>query len=454
MRFSWEKVLGNEYLAPGLGLAAGLALAVTMTVTTVDAQAVYVNGKSLGVVQDQKVVKQALDQMLAEQSDKTGLHVEFVGKLAYKPVRISKFSIRDQASTAEALLASKQFTTGAIGLKVGDQVVAAFKSEKEAQQALDKFKEECLSAVGDVKVKSAEYATKVQLEKVNAKAADLVTVDQAVELFQKGKGTKVVHTVAEGENLWTIARANDMRVKEIMALNPQISSEEDIAIDEEIFLAKTEPIITLKVVAESTKTETIPFDVKVVQDKQMRKGQKKVVTTGKNGAKEVTYQLVLVNGQAVEKKALNTKVLAQPVQQVVSQGARQYVMVASRGGEGNVSWPLRGSITSGFGQRWGRSHTGIDIDGSTGDPVGAALAGKVIMAGSNGAYGKCVQIRHADGKVTLYGHLSSIAVEVGESVDKGELIGRVGNTGRSYGSHLHFEVIVGGAKRNPLKYLN
>lgn len=454
MRFSWKRILENEYLAPGLGLMAGVAMVVTLSVTTVDAQALYVNGKALGIVQDKAVVKKALDQMIEEQTEKTGMHVEFVGKLAYKPVQIGKVSITNQENLVKALANSKQYTTGAIGLKVGDQVVAAFKSEKEAQQALDTFKQECLSSVGEVKVKAAEYTSQVKLERVNATATELLSVEQAVELFKKGRGTQVVHTVAEGENLWTIARVNDMRVKEIMALNPQIASEEDIAIGDEIHLAKTEPIITLKIVAEATQTEKIPYNVKIVQDKQMKKGQKKITTAGKNGTKEVTYQIVMINGQAVEKSPVNTKIITQPVQQVVNQGARQYAMVASRGGEGGISWPLRGSVTSGFGQRWGRAHTGLDIDGSTGDPVGAAAGGKVIMAGWNGAYGKCVQIKHSDGKVTLYGHLSSIAVDVGESVDKGELIGRVGNTGRSYGSHLHFEVIVGGSKRNPTKYLN
>lgn len=453
-RIPWKRISVNENLGPGLGLAAGLAFAVAIGMTTVDAQVVYVNGKNIGIVHNPALVEKALDQVIQQQSADTGMHVEFVGKLTYKPVQISKFVLKDQVGIADKLAASEQFTTGAIGLKVGDQVVAVLKTEKEAQEALSKFKQECLAGLSEVKVISAEYDAKVELKRIDATAADVMSVDEAVQLFKQGKGTKIIHTVAEGENLWTIARENDLRVKEIMAMNPQLASEEDLNIGEEIYLSKTVPVVSLKIVAESTQKETVPFDVKILQDKNLRKGQKKVVTAGKNGEKMVTYQLTMINGEQVSKKELSNKVLTQPVQQVVAQGARQYAIVASRGGEGSIGWPLRGSVTSGFGQRWGRAHTGIDIDGSTGDPVGAAAAGRVIMAGWNGAYGKCVQVKHADGKVTLYGHLSSIAVEVGESVDKGELIGRVGNTGRSYGSHLHFEVIVGGSKRNPMKYLN
>jgi murein DD-endopeptidase MepM/ murein hydrolase activator NlpD len=104
-------------------------------------------------------------------------------------------------------------------------------------------------------------------------------------------------------------------------------------------------------------------------------------------------------------------------------------------------------------QRYGHGHTGIDIDGDTGDPVYAAAGGTVTFAGYTGGYGKCILIRHSNGLTTRYAHCSSISVSSGEKVSGGENIGRVGSTGRSTGSHLHFEVISGGSTRNPLNYL-
>lgn len=96
-----------------------------------------------------------------------------------------------------------------------------------------------------------------------------------------------------------------------------------------------------------------------------------------------------------------------------------------------------------FRQRGGWSlgyHTGLDFAAPTGRPVYAAYTGKVIQATWAGPYGNCVQIKHPSGKVTLYAHLSRVGTRKGQRVRTGEMIGKVGNTGRSFGSHLHFEV--------------
>ena len=115
-------------------------------------------------------------------------------------------------------------------------------------------------------------------------------------------------------------------------------------------------------------------------------------------------------------------------------------------------WPVSGSVTSGFGPRWGRMHTGIDISAGTGTPIKAAKGGTVISAGGNGGYGLAVIIDHGGGLSTLYGHMSSIAVS-GGSVSQGEVIGKVGCTGHCTGPHLHFETRVGGSPQNPMGYL-
>lgn len=118
------------------------------------------------------------------------------------------------------------------------------------------------------------------------------------------------------------------------------------------------------------------------------------------------------------------------------------------------SWPLNGVVTSGFGPRWGRQHTGIDIDGVTGDPVSAAAPGVVIAAGDHmGGYGRTVTIDHGDGSMTLYAHLSGIDVAPGQDVIAGDRIGRVGCTGTCTGDHLHFEIRIGGVPVDPLLYL-
>jgi len=117
------------------------------------------------------------------------------------------------------------------------------------------------------------------------------------------------------------------------------------------------------------------------------------------------------------------------------------------------TWPTSGQITSGFGPRWGRMHQGLDIAAPTGRPITAAKSGTVIVAGWSGGYGQLVVIDHGGGLATAYAHQSRIAVKTGDPVTQGGLVGFVGSTGHSTGPHLHFEVRVNGAARDPLPYL-
>jgi murein DD-endopeptidase MepM/ murein hydrolase activator NlpD len=98
-------------------------------------------------------------------------------------------------------------------------------------------------------------------------------------------------------------------------------------------------------------------------------------------------------------------------------------------------------------------HTGLDLLSDTGEPVRATANGKVTAAGWNGGYGKAVDIDHGNGFSTRYGHLSSIDVRVGQTVRIGQTIGKVGTTGRSTGSHLHYETRLWGEAVDPEKFL-
>ena len=122
-------------------------------------------------------------------------------------------------------------------------------------------------------------------------------------------------------------------------------------------------------------------------------------------------------------------------------------------GNGRLSWPVSGPVTSPFGVRWGRMHEGIDIAVGTGTPVHAAAGGTVIYAGWMEGYGNLVVIDHGGGLSTAYGHNSSLASSVGQSVSAGQVIAYSGSTGHSTGPHVHFEVRVNGSPVDPLGYL-
>jgi murein DD-endopeptidase MepM/ murein hydrolase activator NlpD len=116
-------------------------------------------------------------------------------------------------------------------------------------------------------------------------------------------------------------------------------------------------------------------------------------------------------------------------------------------------WPLNGRLTSPFGPRWGRMHQGQDIAAPTGTPIKAARAGRVIKASGGGGYGNLTLVDHGGGVVTAYAHQSRFGAAEGAQVQAGQVVGFVGNTGNSTGPHLHFEVRVNGAQRNPRAYL-
>lgn len=117
--------------------------------------------------------------------------------------------------------------------------------------------------------------------------------------------------------------------------------------------------------------------------------------------------------------------------------------------------PVSGTVTSRFGSRWGSTHKGIDIGAAKGTAIKAAASGTVITAstGYNGGYGNYVVISHGNGVETAYGHCSELYVKVGQTVSQGDVIAAVGNTGRSYGNHLHLEIRINGVAQNPQNYL-
>lgn len=116
--------------------------------------------------------------------------------------------------------------------------------------------------------------------------------------------------------------------------------------------------------------------------------------------------------------------------------------------------PTKGVWTSGFGYRWGVLHGGIDLANSIGTPIVAVADGVVIDVGPTAGYGAWVKIRHNDGTVTLYGHVNTWVVSVGQRVMAGDQIATIGNRGNSTGPHCHFEVLLGGTRRvDPVPWL-
>ena len=143
--------------------------------------------------------------------------------------------------------------------------------------------------------------------------------------------------------------------------------------------------------------------------------------------------------------------------QAALSGAGQRAFSPSAGpvkrGTGRFIWPVNGAFTSPFGMRWGRLHAGIDISAAEGTPIRAADSGRVVLMAFTGGYGNYTCVQHNGSLSTCYAHQSRFGTSNGAAVSQGQVIGYVGNTGHSFGAHLHFEVRVGGSPVNPMGYL-
>lgn len=193
--------------------------------------------------------------------------------------------------------------------------------------------------------------------------------------------------------------------------------------------------------------EVIKMPVENQNDPSLPRGEKVLSMEGQDGIKGVKSLAYYENDELISKVVLEENVKKQAVKQLVLIGTRKALA------DGSFAKPTRGGISSGFGRRWGRFHTGVDIDADYGDAVYSSDGGVVSFAGTLGTYGKLVEIDHQNGYKTRYAHLSQILVSKGDTLTKGELLGKVGTTGRVTGPHLHFEVIVNGKSQNPLNYL-
>lgn len=291
--------------------------------------------------------------------------------------------------------------------------------------------------------------------------------DSMLQELTQGEVEKQIYTIVEGDNVWVIAEKHDMTVRELLEANAPMEESDILQIGQELNLNLPELPLNVFTVEEEKYTKSIPFETEKKETDSLYINQTKVSQEGKEGESEIIDKVYRRNGIERDRERISETVTKEPVNKIVLVGTKKPVKntTTSRGGgsssventsgSGTLSWPTSGSLSSRFGNRGGRLHAGIDIANPKGTPIYAADSGTVSYSGyNNGGYGNLIKISHGGGMTTCYAHLSSRSVSQGSSVTKGQLIGYMGNTGNSRGSHLHFEVRINGTPKNPLSYLN
>ncbi len=248
-----------------------------------------------------------------------------------------------------------------------------------------------------------------------------------------------------------------------------IFSNDDIMTANEIIQkANRSNLLQVLVKTDIVLTERVPYSTKVKYDENMDSSYSKVMQKGKAGSQKTTYRVSYLDGVQVDAVIKNIKTIKKPVNKVVVKGKGEEAGENYSAGTSSVSdsgfmWPVPSvhTISSNYGYRdGGEFHTGLDIsDGNCyGNEIVASMSGTVEWAGyDDSGYGNYVIINHGNGYKTLYGHCSAVYVSQGQSVSQGETIAAIGNTGQSYGAHLHFEVRTGddrSDRQNPLNYVS
>ncbi len=248
----------------------------------------------------------------------------------------------------------------------------------------------------------------------------------------------------------SVSFSDDVKIAKVLLEKDFIKNEKEA---EEFFIKNMqndEPILKVRAVSYESKTEEIKFDTKIKTDDTKYKGDTTVLKDGKNGEKSVVYEVVEENGSIIYKRATEETVIKEPETKIVVAGTKTRPKNVSTG---TFTRPYSGNISSRFGSRWGRKHHGIDYTGNVGDPIYAADGGEVIFAGwDNSGYGNMVKIKHKDGYETFYAHMNEVKVKTGQKVSQNDIIGTLGNTGRSTGPHLHFEIRKDGVAHDPQKF--
>lgn len=462
---------GNSAITAGIVALSILIGSTAFAVQQYQAHArtvydVYWNGAYVGTVSDPGIVHAWLDKQkrqYAGQHDGLRLHVDASLRVAERRAYNGVF---DNAGTLRALAQRVRVKAEAVRVVIDGKTVAYAPDAQTVARVLDAIKAAHARELAPAKravtiashgeeapartVRQVTFVERIDVEPARVDPREVLTETELRQLLETGTPEPKRHVVQPGDCLSCIAARYNLTTDELKRLNPGLTEETLLQIGQPINVTVHRPKVTVKTVEEVTVVEDVPFAVEVRQDPRLPRGEQRVIQEGKKGQKRVTYRLVKENGALVAKAILSQAVLAEPVAKVVLRGTKAIASI----GTGNLAWPTRGGrITSGFHYRWGKMHTGIDIAGARNRDILAADNGRVVFAGWNGDYGYTVILDHGNGLRTLYAHLDQIKTRVGAVVEKGQVIGVMGDTGHSTGVHLHFEVIRNGVKVNPLRYL-
>jgi len=315
---------------------------------------------------------------------------------------------------------------------------------QEEVQSTEMEESDTVEVQGDG-LREVSFTERVEIVEAYVSEDEITPTNEAVDLVTKDTEKNQVYEVRPGDTLSVIANSHDLYVREVLALNEGLTENTVLRVGDEVIITVPEPELSVTTVEESTYREDYYAEVQYVDNDEWYTTQSRVIQEPVAGHHEVTALITRKNGREEAREIIAETILREPVVEIIERGTKippTYIK------------PLSGGrFTSGYNWGWGRMHKGVDWSCPVGTAIMASSGGTVTQAGWFSSYGYCVTLRHPDGRQTRYAHLSKVLVKAGQSVAQGQKIGLSGNTGRSTGPHLHFEILINGSQVNPMKYL-
>ena len=345
----------------------------------------------------------------------------------------------------------------AYGLYIDDQFIGATDDSEALISALDARLEQYRTGTpGEV----VSFVNKIRLTEgiyPSTSILPLSTIEQQLDSEVEGER---YYTVVAGDSPIRIANKNNMKLADLVALNPGIM--EHVYGGDEVLISKSEPFLGIKVTRRETYEIEVPYGTDKVSDPNVYNGVTSVKSKGVPGISEQIADVVYIDGVEVERTVISTTEITPPVNQVLSVGTylpkpSSSSGSSSSGGGSNVStsfiWPVNGGYVSCKFHGYA-GHTGLDIAAPRGTAIYASAPGTVVFVKRlYYGYGLHLKVDHGGGVATLYAHCSNVYVSAGDFVSQGQTIAAVGMTGRATGTHLHFEIQINGVAVNPQKYV-
>ena len=432
---------------------------------------VYVGDEYMGNVSDTIAVQEIIEEKEVIASRQyTEFSVDASTDVKIIPEQVFSKETKDSETLAK-VEQTLVVHTPAFALMVDNEPIAYLKDAKDYEEVIRLLKLQYVSPQeleslnmsqqsirdlqplqsGETRISTISFKQTVSGVTKKVAPEQIVTPTDAVKLLMTGSIEQKEYHIQSGDVLGSIAKGHSLTIAELLALNPEITVNAVLKIGQPLNVTVTKPFVTIEVKQEKKVTDTIPFEKVIEEDSTMLKGESVTKRQGVEGKTETTYLLTTENGTRISKIALEETIIQESTQQIEVVGTK---VISSRG-TGEFTWPaVGGYISSDMGERWGGQHRGIDIARPSNYNIVAADNGIVAAAGVSGSYGNRIMIKHNNGYTTLYGHLSSIKVKVGQVVEKGSVIGIMGSTGNSTGTHLHFEIEKNGVLVNPLSYVS